>query len=324
MAGSSVQGFVKLNNLRENTLDRQALNNLGTAPIADDLSLFINNNNNSSVLPIRLDEYDRINGLIIINNQTTEDAANRAGIFTNGDVVKITNTDGGTIKDNLYVAFSDGERSFGFATDPDLENKFTFFPNEDFIVVRNDRVVLENFVNLGVEQTTASFNTGLNDDTGSGTILSETYAEAFSNIYSYLDIAKFQSQKKFLEDRDVNTDDDFVMEGIFEIEDPSNMIVLEGINPNSPGLYITNPNSPLTNIQRIRAFSDTQNPWEDTGTALETQSVDVTTGDLKLNQGLEITGITKLEESGSVDSVTFTHKVAVTIDGVDYYLCLTG
>ena len=46
MATSSVQGFLKSANLLENTQDRQALNNLGTAPIADDISLFINNNQN--------------------------------------------------------------------------------------------------------------------------------------------------------------------------------------------------------------------------------------------------------------------------------------
>ena len=50
MATSSVQGFLKSANLLENTQDRQALNNLGTAPIADDISLFINNNQNVSVL----------------------------------------------------------------------------------------------------------------------------------------------------------------------------------------------------------------------------------------------------------------------------------
>jgi len=329
MAGSSVQGFVKDQNLRENTLDRQAINNLGTAPIADDISLFINNNNNESELPVRVNEYDKVTGLITIVNQNAEDAAARGGIFTDGDPVRITNTAGGTIRDNLFVSKSNGEDTFGFSSDEDLEDNFVFFPTEDFIVVRNDKVTLKNLENLGLEQTTASFNEGLESDDDAGVndqtgLIINNYNDAFQSIYSYLDIAKFQARKKFVEDEDVATDDDFALEGIFEIEDPANTIIEEGVSQSSPGLYITNPNSPVSNIQRIRAFSDTQNPWEDTGTALETDSADVTTGDLKLNQGLQIKGITTITDTGNVDSDTFTHKVSITVNGVDYFLCLTS
>lgn len=327
MTTSSVQGFVKSANLQENELDRQALNNLATAPIADDISLFINNLKNESRLEISDTEYDRITGLVTIVNDTAELAAARSAVFTNGDQVRIEDTSGNIIREDLYITRSDGEFTFGFATDEDLVNEFQFTPTAPFIVVRNDKVLLENFEKLGVQQTTASLSVGLGEGSGetSGSEVdtSNTYSEQFSEIYQYLDIAKFLAQSKFVNDEDVAADINFAMEGVFTIKDPSDLIVGEGINDNSPGLYITDPTSDVRNIQKIRAFSDTFNPWEDTGSALTTQSASVTTGILKLNNGIQIQGITPVSESGNVDNTTFTHKIKVNIEGIDYFLCLT-
>lgn len=336
MATSSVQGFLKSANLLENTQDRQALNNLGTAPIADDISLFINNNQNVSVLEIADAEYNFVTGLITVVNDTAELNAARSAVFTNGDPVRILYTDDTVLKDNLFVTQSDGETTFGVATDAEGNAQYTFDPPaEGFKVVRSDAVVLNNLTFLGAVEDTAGFSSGL--DTGStgaepseqsGIDTEDTYANQFLEIYQYLDIAKYQADKKFVSDRNVATDDDFRMEGSFSINDPADMIITEGVNLNSPGLYITNPASPLTNIQRIRAFSDTSNPWEVIGTGvntkLTTQAASAQTGDLKLNNGILIDGITPITESGNVNNVSFTHKAKVKIDGIDYFLCLTS
>ena len=327
MATSSVQGFVKASNLKENELDRQALNNLATAPIADDISLFINNLKNESRLRVFSSEYDVITGLITIVNDDAEIAAERSAVFTNRDVVRIEDASGNLVKDELYVRGSDGEFTFGFALDEELNNQYVFSPPGEFFVIRNDAVLLENMQRLGVQQNTASFSTGLGDGTGDEDTTidvdeEDTYNNRFSEIYEYLDIAKFQANSKFVNDEDVAAGVDFAMEGTFTIRDPANTIVDEGIGDNSPGLYITDPTSPVNNIQKIRAFSDTFNPWEDTVTALTTQSASVTAGDLKLNDGIQIQGITPNTESGTVNNTTFTHKVKVNIDGIDYYLCL--
>ena len=329
MATSSVQGFVKSANLKENELDRQALNNLGTAPIADDISLFINNLKNESRLLVLDGEYDIITGLVTIVNDDAEIAAERSAVFTNGDKVRIELENGSIVQDDLYIAESDGEFTFGFAIDEALLNQFIFSPTTNFVVVRNTPVLLENLEKLGVLQNTASFSTGLNtggDDDGSGGAVAanveDTYATQFNEIYEYLDIAKFQSLSKFVNDEDVAADVDFAMEGMFTIRDPSDIILDSGITDNTPGLYITDPNSNVRDIQKIRAFSDTFNPWEDTVTALTTLSLDVSTGTLKLNQGIEIQGITPITESGTVNNTTFTHKIKVNIDGIDYFLCL--
>ena len=329
MATSSVQGFVKSSNLKENELDRQAINNLATAPIADDITLFINNLKNESSLQVFSSEYDVITGLITIVNDDAEIAAARSAVYTNGDIVRIEDASGNLVKGDLYIRDSDGEFTFGFALDADLNNQYIFTPPGEFYVIRNDAVLLSNLENLGVLENTASFATGLGDGTGDEDTTvdvdtEDTYANQFSEIYEYLDIAKYQADSKFVNDEDVAADVNFAMEGMFTIRDPSDLIVGEGISDNSPGLYITDPTSPVNNIQKIRAFSDTFNPWEDTVTALTTQSVSVTTGDLKLNQGITIQGITPNTESGTVNNTTFTHKVKVNIDGIDYYLCLNA
>lgn len=335
MATSAVQGFLKSANLLENTQDRQLLNNLATAPIADDISLFINNSQNVSRLTIADAEYNFITGLVTLVNNTPQQQADRSAVFTNGDPVRILYTNETILQANLFVTQSDGEKTFGFASDADGEEQFTFDPpSEGFIVERSDAVILNNLTFLGPVESTAGFSSGLtgadsaDPDSGSGIEPEDTYANQFLEIYQYLDISKYQADKKFVSDRDVATDDDFRMEGTFSINDPADMIITEGINVNSPGLYITNPSSPVSNIQRIRAFSDTSNPWEVTGsgvnTKLTTNAVTAQTGDLKLNNGILIDGITPITESGNVNNVTFTHKAKVKIDGIDYFLCLTS
>ena len=80
MASSSIQGFLKSANLLENTQDRQALNNLGTAPVADDISLFINNNQNVSTIQCADSEYNFITGLVTLVNSTPELFAARSAV----------------------------------------------------------------------------------------------------------------------------------------------------------------------------------------------------------------------------------------------------
>ena len=336
MATSAVQGFLKSANLLENTQDRQLLNNLGEAPIADDISLFINNSQNVSRLTIADAEYNFITGLVTLVNNTAEQQAARSAVFTNGDPVSILFVNETVLQGDLFVTQSDGEKTFGFASDVEGDSQFTFDPPaEGFIVQRSDAVVLNNLTFLGAVEDTAGFSSGLGagasggePEGASGIDTEDTYANQFLEIYQYLDIAKYQADKKFVSDKNVATDDDFRMEGSFSINDPADMIITEGVNVNSPGLYITNPSSPLTNIQRIRAFSDTSNPWEVVGTGvntkLTTQAATAQTGDLKLNNGILIDGVSPITESGNVNNVSFTHKAKVKIDGIDYFLCLTS
>jgi hypothetical protein len=199
---SSVQGFITVANLQENELDRQAINNLATSPIADDISLFINNLKNESRIEIKVEEYDRIEGLVTIVNTTPEESQLRSAVFTNKDRVRIELTNGTLIADNLYIARSNGETTFSFATNESLTNEYVFAPTANFVVVRNDAVTLEAISFLGSQQTTASLSTGLGtgEDANETTSvdLTNSYANRFGEIYEYLDIAKFLAKSKFV------------------------------------------------------------------------------------------------------------------------------
>lgn len=340
---SSVQGFVKSANLKENELDRNAINNLGEAPIADDISLFINNTKNMSELTIFEEEYDRITGKITIINTTAELSAVRSSVYTNTDRVRVEKLDGTVVRDNLYIRNSDGETSFELATDIDGNNQFTLSLREDFKVMRYDTVTLENFSYLGVAESTASFSSGLatgdqDINSGDGTVAAveeeDTYNTRFGSIYEYLDVAKYLARKKFVIDEDVASDDTFATEGTFTVEDPSDTILDVGITNDTPGIFITDPNSNVFNIQRIRAFSDTSNPWEETGTStnslatstgvLQTGAISAQAGTLKLNAGIKVDGITPVSSTGNINATYFSHKIKVNINGVDYFLCLNS
>lgn len=325
---SGVQGYIKVLNLGESTQDRQAINNLGVAPIADDISLFINNTRNESFLLVKSSEFNSSTGEIKIVNTTIEEANLRSSVFTNKDKVVLRSLDNQNLTLDLFVIDSNSKDSFYLSTDAEGGSTFIFFPTEDFYVVRNDQVTAADLLNLGTQRTGTSVSTspgdlGTDDVANSGDD-QYTFNELFAELYGYLDIAAFKSDTKYTKTKIIATNETIRTEGGVIVADPSDTITTEGIVESSPGIYIANPESSLDNIERVRAFSSTQNPWTDnlSGT-LFTDSVNVTTGTLVLNGGVVINGITTTNSSGTVNQDTFSHKIKVQINGIDYFLCLS-
>lgn len=321
-AKSSVQGYVVTRNLAETTDDRQALNNIGGSPIADDIALFANNTKNESTLPIKISEYDSNTGIITIDNQTFEEQQQRSTVFTDGDVVSVENTGGGTIISDLYVYDSNAEDQFALSDSENLDSAYILSVSEDFVLRRKDVVTFQNLKNLTLPPSSIE-----DADSGNSSVLDniDDYNSEFNNIYGIIDIAKYQSESKYLSNKSISTSARLRVEGGLVIRDPSDVISSEGIISDSPGLYLSDPQSDEDNIQTIRAFSSNSNPWEDDNAGtLSTDSTNVTAGNLILDNGLQIDGIEMLGESGPVDATNFTHKILVQIDGVDYYLCLRG
>lgn len=325
MAISGVQGYVKSLNLSETSQDRQSLNNLGGAPIADDISLFINNTKNESVLNIRPEEFNSLSGEIVINNTTIEEADARSAVFTDLDRVQLRTTSNTPISSTLYVKESNGFNTFSLSTKEDLSDTFIFYPTENFLVVRSDEVTLANLKNIALLVSRDSIGTGIaTTEANNEYDPIENFNDAFIELYNYLDIANYDQDFKYITLRDVATNQRLFIEGSTTIKDPSNTIVVEGITPTSPGLYLTDPNSSVSNIGRVRAFSSNSNPWtDDYAGTLSTDAVTVTTGELTLANGIKISGITVANTSGTVTSSNFKYKVKVNINGIDYYLCLT-
>jgi len=325
-ARSSVQGYVQEINLVETTDDRQALNNIGEAPIADDIALFVNNKRNEAVLPVRLNEYDAVSGVITINNQTNEESNQRAAVFTNKDQVSLRAADGTLIQQNLFIKNSNAVDTFGLSQDENLSSDFVFSADQDFEVIRNDEVKFENLQRLSVERSGVAV-TVPGEETESSSALDDidNFNDEFQTIFNVLDISRFQAQSKYVSNEDVATADFLRVEGGVIIRDPSDTITQEGIVPSSPGLYLSDPTSDVNDIDTIRAFSSSSNPWTDDfqGT-LSTDSVEVTAGNLILSGGIKLNGVQTVTQTGTVDNSSFTHKVLVQIDGIDYFLCLTG
>lgn len=326
---SSVQGYVRVLNLKESEDDRQALNNLGEAPIADDIALFVNNTRNESVLNIRTDEYDSNTGTITLDNQTLEELNTRSSVFTDRDRVSLRDITNNVIKTDLFVKDSNTFDSFALTENADLTGLFTFTPTGDFKVVRSDEVTLANLINLGVERTGVvsnndeAFDDGSNDEEGSRLDDVDNFNDELQEIFLTLDTSVFLSDAKYVATENKLTDQKLRTEGNVIIADPGNTIIFEGITDTSPGLYLSDPTSDVDDIQTVRAFSSNSDPWtDDLPETLSTQSTDVTAGNLTLPQGIKINNIAEKTETGNVDTGSFTHKILVSVNGVDYYLCL--
>lgn len=324
---SGIRGYIVDNNLRESENDRQALNNLGGAPIADDIALFVNNTNNRSILSIREDEYNSATDTIEIINTSQEEAITRSGVFTDGDRVQIIDFNGEIIQRAAFIINSDTERSFqvSLSQEGDVYSiPIPQNPSGNFVVdfVRDDTVTFENLRRLGIERSTIDIDS---DDRDTTAVDVGNYAGEFSSIDDIISLSNFIAQDKYVSTRAKNTDQLLRTEGAVIIADPSDTILSEGIVDTSPGLYLSDPRSNPDNIEITRAFSSSSNPWQDDNQGtLSTQSIDVTAGNLILENGIDIEGISEVSSSGNVDSANFTHKVRITVDGVDYFLCLNG
>lgn len=331
---SSIRGYLVQKNLSETTDDRQSLNNIGGAPVADDIALFVNNTKNQSVISIRADEYDSSTNTVVINNQTTTEVNERSAVFTNRDKVFLVDVDDNVIAENLYIANSNTIDRFQVSAKQDLSEIYsinvpTQSDSNDYVLrfVRNDSVTFENLQNLGVESSGVEVDlpeSDNNTDEESATVSVGNYESEFNTISSVIDLANFQSRNKFVSNDSIQTGVRLRTEGAVIIADPSDTIITEGIVESSPGLYLSDPTSDVNDVQVTRAFSSSSNPWsDDNAGTLSTDSVDVTSGNLNLTNGVTIDGIPVIPENGSVDSATFTHKVKIQVNGIDYYLCLT-
>ena len=330
MAKSSVQGYVRALNLQETDQDRQALNNLGGAPIADDIALFANNSKNQAVLQIRRSEYDTNTDTIVINNTNLFEVQNRNSVFTNGDFVKIVDVNDNVIVENLYVANSNVFDTFQLSTTVDLQTIFSVplpvvTADEEYVIyiIRSDTVTQENLTRLSKTTVLSSSDGEIDGNNGQLPDIGN-YSSLLTQISSLADLANFLTRSKYVSNKSVATSALLSFQGAATISDPSDTITTEGIVASSPGLYLSNPTSTADDIQLTRSFSSTSDPWsdDDAGT-LSTDSESVTAGRLVLTNGIKISNISVIPENGTVDPVTFTHKVKIQIDGIDYYLCLT-
>ena len=298
------QGFRKDLNLIETEEDDVALNNLGGAGIAADLKIIQNNLRNISTV-----SYVSLNGGYFYFGSTSE------FVFTNDDIVTV-NTDVTvgvtTLKSNqkYYVCNSDGFTQFKLSTTPSSAGVSTIVVTSvsppSFYFIREDAVYpsnIENFIYPQI-QDTDSFGYNYGDRSLNG---------GFDYVRSFHENADFLITKKYKVSDDTVSNEIVNIEGSVVIQDPSalNTTELSLSDPKSPGVFISN----------IRAFSSDNNPWTNVGSALSTNSSEVSIEEIYFYNNISISGIST-ESSTQVQATSFTHKLPVVLNDETYFLLL--
>lgn len=314
---SAFQGFDRKLDLRENTDDRDSLNNLGTAPIADDITLFINNNRNVSELTVTSNEIQ--DSFIVFNPDI------QGFVYTNFTKIKVGSS-------NYYVGDSNGINEFRLYTDEALTTLVPTPPVGTYI--RSDAVTFTDINNIvtprdlvvediSLSQIVDSSNDGI-QNTGVFSSFIRVFGGSISNriqsIDQGLDLFSLRKAKSINSLVDFEPSYDISLSGSIVISDP------DGINDASvsdvfgPGIFITDPS---TN-QATRIFSSNDNVWSEDGTDLVAASKEIVVGNLVFDQGARINRKNNAPEIISEQDVVsdFTHFVYITVNGEKYSLCL--
>ena len=301
------QGYRKDLNLDETTVDTQALNNLAGAGIAADLRIIQNNLRNTSSLAYSSNS----NGFFTFPESVE-------AIFTNDDVVSVGTTvsiGSTTLQPSIdyYICNSNGETQFKISTTSSSSavgvSTITISGTPSpvaFDIVRKNPVHKENLRNYIAPE--------VQDAVGEFSWTSDLNG-TFDSTAANIDTAKYFIDKKYRNLNDTTTDREIKYEGTVTSADPANL------NTGTSGL--ADPKSPGVFIGDTRAFSSNDQPWTETGSALQTSSSEVSVGDLTFLGDVKIEGVNPVNHASPVDVANWTHKLPVTIDGVTYYILLT-
>ena len=323
MAGQ-YQGFVIVRNLEENPIDRNALNNLGGSPIADDINLFINNKRNVSTLSVALSN---------INSTTNKISyVDRDVVYTTGTKV-IHKTDGLI----YYIKNSNGLNEFQLSEDELLQTTVPL--NSTFVgdYERSDEVTFENITNLKKTRRLAINQTNDQKDPyipdAFSAVVKDEIAASENNIDNYLNV----KSNALVSDKTFSSDINFYNVGHFRITDPDGLNNTNLSTTSGPGIFIYNSVSGT----KVRAFSDTQNVWENNigSTYLQTTASKITMGALKIEspssvftiqqktgstQDIVISATTPTNITTIEPNAVFRFKMKISINDEDYFLCLSN
>ena len=300
------QGYRKDLNLDETTIDTQALNNLAGAGIANDLRIIQNNLRNTSTLAY----VSNSNGFFTFPDSIE-------AIFTNDDVVSVGTTvsiGSTTLEPSIdyFICNSDGESQFKVSTTSSTSAVgvstvvISGAPSPlAFDIIRKNPVHKENLRNYIPPEVQDAF--------GQFSWTSDLNG-VFDSTAGNIDSAKYFIGRKYQNGVDLTTNREIKYEGTVTSADPANL------NSGTSGL--ANPKSPGVFIGDTRAFSSNDQPWTETGSSLQTQSSEVSVGDLTFIGDIKIEGITATSQSPSVNPTDYTHKLPIVIDGVTYFALL--
>lgn len=314
----ALQGYVTNRNLDETQVGLGVLDNLGDAPIGNDISLFKNNMRNTSSITVSASSINTVSNTIKIPGNEI--------VFGSGTKVFFNNFY------TYYIKNSNGKDAFQLSLLPSLETTVTLNNGFAGTYVRTDAITPENIRNYAKKRRPANeLATEYNNNT---TIPSFTID--VSNTINIIEknIDAFNSVKinSYSTNNNIVTDLNFLNQGHTIIKDPDNLNDLGISKTSGPGLFIYN----FVTDNIIRAFSDTQNVWAPNlaNTYLETTAEKITTGSLKVSKNDIITIeqkagtspalVTQGVSSLGITDRDFTHTVKVLINGEEYFLCMSN
>ena len=318
-------GYDIVNNLSESSDDRTNLNNLGVAPIADDVNIFQNNGRNQSILTVTSSE---------ISGNTIVFPENNNFVYTNGTMIKVSGV-------TYYIKQSNGLTEFKLSTNSALGNTVASPPTGDYI--RSDEILFANMTNLVKSRKITVENPSLslfqqpiveqeddeldsdeslidifNQSAASGSF--PTMAQYLQAIDIGLDFYELRKATSILKNSDYSTDVTTIVNGAIVVLDDagSNDTAVLASNP---GVFILDSN---TN-EFLRIFSSNANVWTDDANNLIGATKEISMNNLIFDADVSIIDTSS---SGIVNSVTseniteFTHFRKALINGETYYICL--
>lgn len=323
---SAFQGFDITLNLVENVADRDVLNNLGGAPIADDIVLFLNNLRNISELIVTSSERS---GSFIRFDETIQPF-----VFTNGTEITVN----GAV---FFVGDSNTTNEFRLYSDKALTQLVSNPPLGTY--VRSDSVSFDDIQNLvrfrnPVVEDVSLSQIGDTDEEAEEQQLDNIYtsyirtysevrtgfenglADYINSIDSELDLFNLRRSNSVNSLIDFDTENSLSLSGFIYVSDPDGTNETSVSSTSGPGIFILDPDTD----QATRIFSSNENAWTEDGNDLVAASKEAVVGNFVFDQGARI-----LRKAGSPAITTetnvvteYTHFVNVIVNGEEYALCL--
>lgn len=376
------QGFVRNNNLSESittSSDRGILDNLGGVNISQDILLFDGNNAFKSKLindtTISRADFSIFDDTTDSNFKTVKtDLINNKRAFSNG--TKISFNDGNDLYPYIVVD-SNGLDEFRLvvaasATFPynagEYEAPFSGLSASqisNLTLTRQDTITITNLVNMSAPRLVTNDSVGEtedvgvsdadNDDDGGGSV-GEAGGQVgiFDNFGTYDQISyvagavgrlEAKKTRTILTDRASFFEDRLRFKGNIRITNDSQTAIYNN-SANAPGLFIYN----TATGGEIRAFSGSDNPWEEATITFDASKTGLKTtsaksqitklvfspdggGSSTSERGLR-PKLIKKSGSSVVDAVThidgnaseqltiaaFTHKIPITVNGEQFFM----
>ena len=290
--------------------------------------------------------------LTIINSKSVFDTTSEYGVFdSNGSNKFFLRTNARSSNDSLktVVLFSEN-----FTLPSYLTNEYSNVPTTtllpDIVFVRDDALTLSNIQNLEPPQIQDRGNDIYSSNLGGFSYNIRDYSDELSTISSNVDESIYLRSTKYRIDRALYYQREISINGLITSYDPDglNQTETDILLDNSPGIYISNSLSQITNTlaadfaQKTRSFSSDYNPWSaDTDNEqLLTESLNVTINDLVWTNEISLdigtyqgvsrykNGNTALGETldANFNSSLLTQgksfKLKIEINGEEYYLIM--